>query len=151
MSRLQDALRSVGAVLKRDKKHLVYELPNGQNVTIAATPSDRRAEANAIRDVRHAAGVVPQPKTSTRHEKKRKPGRREPQWTVTLSPMAAALRDAGIVEEQLRTEIEQLRRDKAAISKVLDDTLDDLLQATSEFGALRSSRWVRLGARLGLV
>jgi hypothetical protein len=62
--RVVDALKSAGAVLKRRKKHLVYELPTGQNVVVSSTPSDVRAENNALREIRKASGEA-RPATAT--------------------------------------------------------------------------------------
>lgn len=43
-------LKSVGAVLKRSKKHLVFGLPNGKILVTPASPSDgRRGEQNALK------------------------------------------------------------------------------------------------------
>lgn len=50
--RVQDALQAAGARLKRDRKHLVYELANGTTLVMARTPSDRRAEDNVLRDIK---------------------------------------------------------------------------------------------------
>lgn len=52
--RVSQALHDAGAVLIRSGKHLIYRLPNGQNVVVSHTPSDYRAEANKLRDIRHA-------------------------------------------------------------------------------------------------
>jgi hypothetical protein len=106
------ALAAVGARLKRNKKHLVYELPNGNKVTMASTPSDHRAEENMLRDIRRAAGLVHEPKPpSPPKPKTRKLGRVERDWhglPQAGSPMAAAFRDSGLVEQQLRSRIGQL-------------------------------------------
>lgn len=53
-SPVQQLLRESGAVLVRQKKHLVYQLPNGRRVTMSATPSDWRAERKQMRDIRRA-------------------------------------------------------------------------------------------------
>ena len=55
--RVMQALRDVGARLKRSRKHLVYELPNGKNVVVASTPSDFRAENHALREIRKVSGA----------------------------------------------------------------------------------------------
>ena len=52
MSELDQLLRDSGAVLVREKKHRVYRLPSGRNLVLSKTPSDRRTEANQIRDLR---------------------------------------------------------------------------------------------------
>jgi hypothetical protein len=116
--RLSAALHACGAVLKRDKKHLVYELPNGKHLTVSATPGDVRSEDNALADLRHALDAG-RPKTATVNpprEKRRKPGRiAADRWGIPseVSPLAAALRDTGLIEQQLRCRIGQLEADLA--------------------------------------
>lgn len=109
--RVAATLVSVGAKLKRQKKHLVYELPNGRNVVTASTPSDYRAELNMIADIKKAAGVEREVKPP-RTPREKKPGRAESAevWTIPQqhSPMAAALRDTGLVEAGLRAQITEL-------------------------------------------
>lgn len=112
-TRLSKALADVGAVLKRDKKHHVYELPNGNKVTVAATPGDNRSELNALADVRYAAGLVTESKVPTEFRNRkveRKPGRIDPAPAFeTSTVMGAALSKAGVVEERLRAEVARLR------------------------------------------
>jgi hypothetical protein len=56
-------LNEHGAVLVRHKKHLVYQLPNGQNFVMAKTTSDpARAAHNNLSELRHALGIVRDPK-----------------------------------------------------------------------------------------
>lgn len=110
---LSQVLEKAGAVLKRRNKHAVYELPNGNKVTVSATPSDHRAELNAIADVRRAVGMVTESKipTTFKNEKReRKPGRKDPPPVFTgSSALAVALSKSGVVEEQLRQEVARLR------------------------------------------
>lgn len=47
--KLEAELASAGAVLIRAKNHAIYRLPTGQNFVTGKTPSDVRAENNAIR------------------------------------------------------------------------------------------------------
>lgn len=114
--RVGKALKEVGARLKRHRKHLVYELPNGRNVVMAKTPSDYRAEENVLRDIRKATGVPREAKpTSEPKERRKKPGRMESPtaWSLpesSVSPLASALRDNGLVEQALRAQIDELER-----------------------------------------
>jgi len=48
MASIQHALRECGAVLVRQRKHLVYRLPNGRPYTMSQTPSDHRAARNQL-------------------------------------------------------------------------------------------------------
>ena len=47
-------LENSGAVLVRQKKHLVYQLPNGRMFTRYKSPSDHRAPLNELSDLRRA-------------------------------------------------------------------------------------------------
>lgn len=53
-----DLLKEVGAVLVRTKRHNVWRLPNGSTVIMSQSPSDFRAEANRVREIRHKMGMV---------------------------------------------------------------------------------------------
>lgn len=50
--RLDAALKACGAVLARTGKHQIWHLPNGTTLVISVTPSDKRAEQNALSDLR---------------------------------------------------------------------------------------------------
>lgn len=81
-------LKSLGAVLKRRKKHEVWELPGGQNFTRACTPSDIRADSNNISDLKHAAGII-EPERGQPGERRvlrNKPGRHESGMKITPAP-----------------------------------------------------------------
>lgn len=124
--RLAGALEACGAVLKRSKKHLVYGLPNGLSFTVAQTPSDSRAEDNALTDLKHAlSDNTPRlAVVNPRREKKQKPGRQTPTSLPQMSPLAAALKSSGVTESaelvkaretenKLRWQIHELQGEKA--------------------------------------
>lgn len=119
--RLANALAAAGAVLKRQKKHLVYALPNGKTFTCAATPGDRRADDNAMTVLRHALGTAPrQAVVNPPRERRLKPGRADGDPLLrlgapTMSPLAAALQATGIAEHALRLEIAALKAERAAV------------------------------------
>jgi chromosome segregation ATPase len=104
--RLSQALADAGAVLKRDRKHRVYELPNGQTLVVARTASDYRAEQNTLRDLRHALGETPAVKAEepSRKEKVAKPGRQDDRAWGGLQEA----QDATTRRQQLRTRIAEL-------------------------------------------
>jgi hypothetical protein len=52
-------LAQQGAVLVRNKKHQVWQLPNGKKFVRSNTPSDHRAEANSASVLRKLIGDVP--------------------------------------------------------------------------------------------
>jgi len=149
-NRLTDALDAVGARLKRDKKHRVYELPNGRNFVVASTPSDARADRNAISDLRAATGVdvTARRKASpeVRAERRRRPGRAgEAPWTVvSSSPFASALRDTGIVEKQLRAEIVDLTTGIHDLAAAVDELSAEIRGRDAHILALESMLAVRV-------
>lgn len=55
-TRLERALAEAGARLVRDRKHLVYRLPNGRIYVTSKTPGDHRGEENALRELRKLTG-----------------------------------------------------------------------------------------------
>lgn len=120
--RLSAALHAVGATLKREKKHLVYELPNGRVFVAAKSPSDVRAEDNALSDLSAVAGVDVREKrkkapADVRAERRRRPGRAgEAPWRPSLAPMAEALRSNGVVEQALRTELQAVKAERDALT-----------------------------------
>ena len=68
-----ELLKKLGAVLVRTKRHNVWRLPNGATVVTSQSPSDRRAEANRISDIRHKMKLVDAtPKLKTGKRRKRK-------------------------------------------------------------------------------
>ena len=56
---IQQQLKRAGAVLVRQRKHQIWRLPDGRNFVMAATPSDGRATANQVQQLRRMlrAGV----------------------------------------------------------------------------------------------
>jgi aspartokinase len=96
--RLDAALAACGAVLKRSKKHFVYALPNGNTLTVSATPGDAQAELNSLSDLRKALGQTPTVAVvNPPRPKSRKPvassGER---WTS--AGLAGALAESGVKE-----------------------------------------------------
>lgn len=139
-------LVQLGARLKRDKKHLVYALPNGRTFTMAATPSDVRAEQNQLTDLRRAAGLERAAKPPSAPKVRRvKPGNQAPTpWRA--SPIAAALITSGVaadaelakareVERMLRWRVFELEHDLAAAQ--------ESLSAVNRLWAVRLWRWWR--------
>lgn len=59
MRKLLRYLRDLNARLVRRSKHDIWELPNGQRVTVARTPSDHRAIMNTYHDIKRAAALPP--------------------------------------------------------------------------------------------
>lgn len=158
--RVLQLLAEVGAVLKRDKKHRVYALPNGRNFVVANTPSDSRGELNSLSDLRKALDLPRETKpASPPKPKARKPGREEPLWQglpAPASPLASALRESGLVEQQLRAKIDQLERElvlSADRIRMLQQQIESLrigirardrrLAELHRWWVVRVWRWVR--------
>lgn len=149
--RLKQALESVGAKLKRDKKHRVYELPNGKNFVIPSTPSDTRADLNAISDLRKVAGVE-KPAKAPRKERRDKPGRREADWSVPVNPMAAALKDVGIVDEKFYLDrIAALENENAKLQEAYERYVKFSTELLREQVVFGDTWWVRLGRWLRVI
>jgi hypothetical protein len=52
---LAEALEKSNATLVRQKKHLVYRLPNGRTFVLSKSPSDHRSVLNAVSTLRKLA------------------------------------------------------------------------------------------------
>jgi hypothetical protein len=145
--KVKQMLADVGATLKREGKHHVYELPNGKNFVVSATPSDTRGELNALSDLRHALGVVKtKPTSEPRKPRKVKPGRAPSEsWGLPAesSPFASALRQSGLVEQQLRTRIGQLEAENAALQQHVN-TIEALWVVRVHHWIVRRVRAARL-------
>jgi hypothetical protein len=144
--RLKQALDDAGAVLKRSKKHLVYELPNGKSFTIPSTPSDSRADLNAISDLRKVAGIEKAAKPP-RKERREKQGRREADWSLPVNRVSDAM-PTNLLAAQLREAKLQLQAVEEAYeleAKRAQRWRDLAIQHENNLEAYRRSAWVRLG------
>lgn len=115
-TRVSELLESCGAVLKRRRKHEVYELPNGQNFVRASTPSDRRSDLNNLTDLKHQLKVVV-PKKIGAAPSRAKLSKAKPRKTVSTERMksrvaslslAESLRMAGLTDDVLRDRVVQV-------------------------------------------
>lgn len=117
---IRELVESVGGVLIREKKHLVFELPDGSKLTTAASPSSKRT-LQEVRSDLIGRGFLSEERRAKAPADIRKSRRRRPgntgeakKWNAHQLPdagnsMAEALRDSGLVEQQLRSENGQLR------------------------------------------
>jgi hypothetical protein len=106
-------LKENNAVLKRDKKHEVWQLPNGKTWVRSSTPSCSTAEQNALSDLRRCLGEVDpdRGKPGERRERKVKHERPQNPWWLKGSEntvLADQLRTSGVVEKSLKEKIEEL-------------------------------------------
>lgn len=62
---LREMLACAGATLVRNKKHVVYKLPNGQTIPMSQTPSDWRASRKRITTLKHALATKAEVKDTT--------------------------------------------------------------------------------------
>lgn len=150
--RLEAALKVAGAVLKREHKHRVYELANGRTFVASKSPSDVRAEANALADLRAVAGFDVQARTrkasaDVRAERRNRPGRAGAvPWkssgpSAGLPTLADSLRATGLVEQTLRTALETSR---AAYELAADNerVVREKLIALEGRWYVRIGRWI---------
>ena len=96
-------LKEHGAVLLREKKHLVYKLSNGKQFTMAKTPRSDGSWFNHLADLRRALGISGGPsRIGERREKRHKPGRAvtETQWKPAPQ-LNDWRRDLGQVKRQI--------------------------------------------------
>lgn len=123
MERVKEALKAAGATLKRDRKHRVYELPNGRTFVIASTPSDsHHAEKNALGDLRRALGEPREAKAEAApRERRKKPGRNDSptSWTLRGTCLAEAMRESGVLESKLRADIDTLENQVANLRRTV--------------------------------
>ena len=156
--RIRAALDGMGAKLKRGKKHLVYELPNGKTFVMSNSPSDtRRGEMNALADLRAVAGVDVREErrkapAEVRAERRRRPGRAGEPRVAATTAMAAAFVSAGFVE-QLQARIAELESDRDRL-EIACDQRDVLIgELRARLAALRSlwvvRFWMWLQRRVG--
>jgi hypothetical protein len=109
-------------VLVRQNKHEIWRFPNGKQVVLASTPSDRRAAANKLSVLRNALGVKVEKAPASNRDKTYRP-KHKTAAKLHLSPsfnstLADQLRLTGIVEDELRAAIDCLEDEKA---KLLDE------------------------------
>lgn len=96
--KVNDLLKSSGAVLKRDHRHEVWLLPNGKTFVRSKTSSDRKSSHADLATLRHALGIENQGKGEGERREKRH-GRAR----VTSGPLRLARtpRLAGDLAQQL--------------------------------------------------
>lgn len=107
--KVKTMLKDAGAKLKRNRKHQVYELPDGKNVVISSTPSDVNAMHSQVRDIKKATKTEepkPQKPVGTK-ERRNKPGRQGEPKPTPPPPMSMA--------DQLR--MAELRQEKESIAE----------------------------------
>lgn len=153
--KIQAALDKLGAKLKRHRKHYVFELPNGQNVVVASTPSDRRSEQAALHQIaRIAEPLAKRPRAEVQVaaplERRSKPGRREAEWSLPINSMAVAF-ERGNTRAHLADRISALEQEAKAERLRADGWAAEYTRVAQAYSALRSSRWVRLGVRVRVV
>jgi hypothetical protein len=138
--RVTEALKRAGAVLVRANRHEVYALPNGKKLTVASTPSDRRAEENMLRDLRHATDEVPVHKEGERRPRKHRPGpgAQDPLGT-SRTVLGEAFVRSGVIAQMNMRHIDQLHQ-------LLDAREQEIEILAAQLNALPS--WARLLLRL---
>ena len=113
---IQKLLNENGAKLLRNNKHQVWGLPNGREFTCANTPSDRRAAANALSDLRKVLEISDpnRGQPGERRARKAKAGRYMSTPTSCInSSMHDQLSKVGLVEDMLNEQIAALKAELA--------------------------------------
>jgi hypothetical protein len=107
-------LRESGAVLARNKKHEVWKIPGGKTFVKASTPSDRRATANQLSDLRKVLEVE-DPERGKPGERRQHKLKTESRPDVAIlnggrggSSLQEQLSVSGMVEEKLGATIARL-------------------------------------------
>lgn len=106
-------LEECGAVLKRSRKHQVYELPNGKNFVRASTPSDSKSDLNNLSDLNHQLeivvpkkiGAAPSRAKTLRAKPKKQVSTERMKSKVASLSLAESLRMAGLTDDALRDQV----------------------------------------------
>lgn len=110
-AKVNDLLAECGAVLKRATKHEIWLLPNGKKFVRAQTPSDNKADANNLSDLKHTLGLV-KPQATTGERRGRTVKRKMPQpikyRKADNMSLADTLRMAGLTDDALRDRMNDL-------------------------------------------
>lgn len=105
-SQVDELLKRAGAVMVRSKKHEVWTLPNGSTFVRACTPSDQRADHNNLSDLKRVLGITSEGgKIGERRVAHKQPPKRPIKIHASLTPMAEAMKKAGVIEEGLRSQL----------------------------------------------
>ncbi len=123
-----ELLQSDGAVLIRGKKHEVYKLSNGQVFTRAATPSDRRAAANQLSELKRLLGLTKTEATEgARRERKARGGAAEPKFRLSggFNSLGEKFLAAGLVESELRQELDDARYYQGVLSGEIEEVINE--------------------------
>lgn len=132
--RVDSILTALGAKLKRQRKHQVWQLPNGRTFVRASTPSDTRSDANNLRDLRK---VVPEAiPAAVIKNPDRKPkvahggdGKKMPFQRSRSTVMSSALLASGVVEGQLRARIAIMESELLQAGEFRDQAIQEARNA----------------------
>jgi hypothetical protein len=150
-----------GGVLARDKRHNVWKFPNGGQWVQAKTPSDSRAWANALSDLRKVLGIAdpergkPGERRTVRKQPPVRAKKIEPAGPLN-SALADQLLASGAVERKLREEIERLtgvvtaeRCAAAALAKCYSEIVVEMKRERDACLPCRLRRWWRQWTGIG--
>ncbi len=130
-------IKEHNGVLVRQRKHQVWSFPDGKQVVLASTPSDRRAASNKLSVLRRVLGVKVEksPQGNGTGKAAYRP-KHQAAEKLSFTPkfnssLADQLRLTGLVEDELRETIDCLEDEK---TKLLEDNteLADALFATEQ-------------------
>lgn len=118
-------LKSLGAVLVRSKKHLVFKTPENKTIVMSSSPSTQNAVKAQMSDVRKLMPSKIESVGAAPAEKRYKPGRQgEAEWKPFGGQaglgMADQLRGLGVAESALRRQVRDLEWDKQQLVDWVD-------------------------------
>ncbi len=162
MTQIENVLKQIGARLKRQNKHKVYELPSGQNFVIASTPSDSHAEANALRQLGRLGYVVPGrpraeknqtpfPQPAERRKVIRKPGAPRPPWSLPVNRLADTLASDPLVKAHYDDRVAALELEVATAHTRAASWAHEYAQVARELSVIKERPWYRVGRALRMV
>lgn len=139
-------LNDVGAVLKRQRNHEVWQLPNGKNFVRAKTPSDSHGDDNNLSDLKRELGIVtvkePAAPSATKM-RRRKLGKtvqhERLKSNVASLNLAESLRMAGLTDDALRERLTQAETRMEEIQQ----QLTALQMQVDNCWAIRFALWLR--------
>ena len=124
-------LKESGAVLIRNHKHEVWQLPNGKKFVRAKTPSDKDSARNNLSDLKHALGIQSNGgQVGERREKTVRPKRQLQRERFDDVPklntgLADKLRLLGVSEDRLRGDIEFLDAQNVFLQQEISDLINE--------------------------
>lgn len=129
---VDDLLRSSGAVLVRQGKHLIYRLPNGKTFVQSKTSSDRNSHHADLAELRRALGIKNEGAGEGERRKKIYRPKPQPKFEklndkpALNTALADKLQIAGVIEDRLQEEIKYLQTDNALLRQEISEMTEEV-------------------------